>query len=255
MRDLIRPSRNAKLWVDPSELPEAAVDALDHLTLWWRGGGGLPADPTIDKQGCPRRLSPIALMDLGLLSLAAAPDESSHIRVETALGLAHALWRGGRFVDMMAGLLLARDAVSWLKQRNLAPGEPFTRLIPEASYLFPGLARDLVCGYYFFKATLTDGRKPKRGGLVFSTRRELTWVKKNIADRMHRASKLRDDPAALAAFLTHRPRDDLPKSHLVRILESESMAIGRSVTRMTGLLEEIRQGLANARRSAPDSSP
>ncbi len=226
------------------EIPEAARRALSLLRRWWEAGGGLPAGELADRPLCPNWDRPLVVLNLGRLALATAPDDAGGPQVVAALGLAHELWTRGLLIQMAVGMALAKEAVAWLHQRGLAPGEAFTELLPEASGVLPGLARDAVCGYWRMAQHLTTGGEPPETGPFFSLERELVWLRKFQADQLHAAQAVRADLTAMAARLAPPPEEERPKSHLVRLAATTAMP--QVVDRMGRDLAEIHAGLAKA---------
>jgi hypothetical protein len=237
-----------------ASLPAAARRALDELVGWWRAGGGLPQASGGEPQAgggeasvCPQPLAAMELLTLGRLALVTAPDDAGSERVAAALGLAHTLWTRGRLIELAVGAQLARETAEWLVQRGLAPGPAFERLLPEAEGVFAGLARDAVCTYRDTARQLTGGQPPGDTGPFFSVERELLWLRKMLADRLHGAAPVRAELEQLAERFSYRPPDQLPASHLVRLIYPSPL--GKVVDKLREHLEAIDQALQRARQN------
>lgn len=247
--------------LDAASLPAAARRALDELVGWWRAGGGLPGaggglpgagggepqagggEPSV----CPQQLDAMDLLTLGRLALVTAPDDAGSEQVAAALGLAHTLWTRGRLIQLAVGAQLAREAAEWLVQRGLAPGPAFERLLPEAEGVFAGLARDAACTYRDTARQLAGGQPPGDTGPFFSVERELLWLRKMLADRLHGAAPARAELEQLAERFSYRPPDQLPASHLVRLIYPSPL--GKVVDKLREDLEAIDQALQRARQN------
>lgn len=238
-----------------NEIPEPGRRALSLLQRWWAAGGGLPAGGLADRPYCPNWDRPLVVLNLGRLALATAPDDADGPQVAATLGLAHELWTRGLLIQMAVGMALAKEAVTWLDQRGLAPGEAFAKLRPRAEAVFSGLARDMVCGYWRMALHLTSGGEPPETGPFFSLERELLWLRKFQADRVHAIEPVRGDLTVMAERLRPPPREEMPKSHLVRLAGAATMA--SIVERMDADLANLDAGLkrAEANQSTRKDAP
>ena len=197
--------------------------AIKHLVAWQQ------AKARLSDKRCPDIDNPIAMLTLGRLALATAPDDPEAPQVQAMLYLAEQCRRHGLLIHQMLGLVLAEEAIQWCRHRKLTPGPSFSKLAPKREAIFSGLVRESICMTEMAEREMSqdDKRTPNAGapfGASLVMERELLWIKKYNADRFEALQPVRNDPKALAAGLVvPENTEDLPPSFLIRLTASHSM--------------------------------
>ena len=243
MQRLKKSNENRLPIFDMEAVGPEAEEAIKHLIAWQQNQAGMS-----DKR-CPDIDNPIAMLTLGRLALATAPDDPEAPQVQAMLYLAEQCRRHGLLIHQMLGLVLAEEAIQWCRHRKLTPGPSFSKLAPKRESIFSGLVRESICMVEMAEQEMSqdDKRTPKAGapfGANFVLERELLWIKKYNADRFEALQAVRNDTKALAAGLVvPENNEDLPPSFLIRLTASHSMP---------GLVQRMTEHIQNYEKRLKD---